>query len=59
MKLFIHRKDLRTSDLPALDYTAAAGEPVLHALFLDPFLLRGDRHREHSGAGFFACRRAP
>ncbi|SFB39556.1 deoxyribodipyrimidine photo-lyase [Cohnella sp. OV330] len=52
MKLFIHRKDLRTSDLPALDYMAAGGEPGLHALFLDPFLLRGDRHREHGGAGF-------
>lgn len=52
MKLFIHRKDLRTSDLPALDYMAAGGEPCLAALFLDPFLLRGDRYLEHSGAGF-------
>lgn len=52
MKLFIHRKDLRISDLPALDYMAAGGEPGLHALFLDPFLLRGDRDQEHSGAGF-------
>ncbi|MDG0813769.1 hypothetical protein [Cohnella rhizosphaerae] len=47
MKLFIHRKDLRTSDLPALDYMAAGGEPCLAALFLDPFLLRG---RQVSGA---------
>ncbi|MDI4644782.1 cryptochrome/photolyase family protein [Cohnella hashimotonis] len=52
MKLFIHRKDLRISDLPALDYMAAGGEPGMHALFLDPFLLRGERYREHSGAGF-------
>ncbi|MFC3798428.1 cryptochrome/photolyase family protein [Cohnella sp. GCM10012308] len=52
MKLFIHRKDLRTSDLPALDYLAAGGEPGIHTLFLDPFLLRGERYLEHSGAGF-------
>ncbi|CAI6082138.1 cryptochrome/photolyase family protein [Cohnella sp. JJ-181] len=52
MKLYIHRKDLRTSDLPALDYIAASGEASMHALFLDPFLLRHDRLSEHSGIAF-------
>ncbi|MFC5703009.1 cryptochrome/photolyase family protein [Cohnella faecalis] len=53
MKLFIHRKDLRTHDLPAFDYLKAGGEAAtLHALILDPFLLRDDRHKEHSGIHF-------
>jgi deoxyribodipyrimidine photolyase len=38
MKLFIHRKDLRTEDLPALDYIRALNRPILSILILDPFL---------------------
>ncbi|WP_426450073.1 deoxyribodipyrimidine photo-lyase [Paenibacillus sp. S-38] len=54
MILFLHRKDLRTADLPAFDYIHACGSPSLHVLVLDPFLLRRDRHREHSGRSFLA-----
>lgn len=37
MILFIHRKDLRTHDLPAFDLIQAAGERSLHVLILEPF----------------------
>ncbi|MGF7034472.1 deoxyribodipyrimidine photo-lyase [Paenibacillus mucilaginosus] len=52
MILFLHRKDLRTAGLPAFDYIRACGRPSLHVLVVDPFLLRRDRHREHSGRSF-------
>ncbi|CAM4156903.1 cryptochrome/photolyase family protein [Saccharibacillus endophyticus] len=52
MKLFIHRKDLRTEDLVAFDYLKEAGDPVLHLLILDPFLLQKGRDQEHSGVNF-------
>lgn len=52
LKLFIHRKDLRTEDLVAFDYLREAGEPVLHLLILDPFLLKKGRDKEHSGVNF-------
>ncbi|MCZ8522941.1 MULTISPECIES: cryptochrome/photolyase family protein [Paenibacillus] len=56
MILFLHRKDLRTDDLPAYDYIAesGSGSPSLHVLVLDPFLLRKGRHLEHSGRNFLA-----
>ncbi|GGN98646.1 cryptochrome/photolyase family protein [Saccharibacillus kuerlensis] len=52
MKLFIHRKDLRTGDLAAFDYLQEAGAPVMHLLILDPFLLQKGRDKEHSGVNF-------
>lgn len=52
MILFIHRKDLRTYDLPAFDLIQAAGDRSLHVLILEPFLLRNGRHLEHSGINF-------
>ncbi|OWR33134.1 deoxyribodipyrimidine photolyase [Saccharibacillus sp. O23] len=52
MKLFIHRKDLRTEDLAAFDYLRETGEPVLHLLILDSFLLKKGREQEHSGVNF-------
>ncbi|MCQ4086582.1 deoxyribodipyrimidine photo-lyase [Saccharibacillus sp. JS10] len=52
MKLFIHRKDLRTEDLAAFDYLQEAGDPALHLLILDPFLLQKGRDEEHSGVNF-------
>lgn len=52
MKLFIHRKDLRTDDLSALDYLREQEEESLHVLIYDPFLLRQGREKEHSGANF-------
>lgn len=52
MILFIHRKDLRTDDLPAFDLIQATGERSLHVLILEPFLLRKGRHQEHSGINF-------
>ncbi|BBI31389.1 cryptochrome/photolyase family protein [Cohnella abietis] len=52
MKLFIHRKDLRITDLPAFDYIRTLGDSSLHILILDPYLLRNGRHNEHSGVQF-------
>ncbi|MDO3408423.1 deoxyribodipyrimidine photo-lyase [Saccharibacillus sp. CPCC 101409] len=52
MKLFIHRKDLRTVDLAAFDYLKEARQPTLHLLILDPFLLQKGREKEHSGVNF-------
>lgn len=52
MILFIHRKDLRIDDLPAWDAIRSAQGPCLHVLILDPFLLRNQRNREHSGVNF-------
>lgn len=52
MILFIHRKDLRTSDLPAFDAIASAEKDSLHVLILEPFLLRNKRYLEHSGRNF-------
>ncbi|WP_172251746.1 cryptochrome/photolyase family protein [Saccharibacillus deserti] len=52
MKLFIHRKDLRTEDLVAFDYLREAEAPVMHLLILDPFLLQKGRDQEHSGVNF-------
>jgi deoxyribodipyrimidine photo-lyase len=50
--LFIHRKDLRIQDLPALDAIRFAKSPSLHVLILDSFLLRNQRNQEHSGVNF-------
>ncbi len=52
MILFIHRKDLRTTDLPAFDAIHSGGAASLHVLILDPFLLRKERYLEHSGLNF-------
>ncbi len=52
MILFIHRKDLRTIDLPAFHAIQSAGVTSLHILILDPFLLRKERYLEHSGLTF-------
>lgn len=52
MILFIHRKDLRTDDLPAFDAICSAQENSLHVLILEPFLLRNERYLEHSGLNF-------
>ncbi|WP_150268283.1 cryptochrome/photolyase family protein [Paenibacillus tepidiphilus] len=54
MILFIHRKDLRTADLPAFEAIRSAGERSLHVLILEPFLLRNNRYLEHSGINFLA-----
>ncbi|RPK26191.1 cryptochrome/photolyase family protein [Paenibacillus xylanexedens] len=52
MKLFIHRKDLRTDDLAAFDYLRENQEESVHVLIYDPFLLRQGREKEHSGVNF-------
>lgn len=55
MKLFIHRKDLRTQDLTAFEYLDAVekdGASSLHVLVLDSRLLGNGRHLEHSGRNF-------
>ncbi|MEO2210191.1 deoxyribodipyrimidine photo-lyase [Paenibacillus amylolyticus] len=52
MKLFIHRKDLRTDDLAAFDYLREHQEESVHVLIYDPFLLRQGREKEHSGVNF-------
>ncbi|MEK4371765.1 cryptochrome/photolyase family protein [Paenibacillus sp. FSL R5-0473] len=52
MKLFIHRKDLRTDDLAAFDYLREHQEESVHVLIYDSFLLRQGREKEHSGVNF-------
>ncbi|WP_145044778.1 deoxyribodipyrimidine photo-lyase [Paenibacillus xylanexedens] len=52
MKLFIHRKDLRTDDLVGFDYLRDQGVESLHVFIYDPFLLRQGRDEEHSGVNF-------
>lgn len=52
MILYIHRKDLRTVDLPAFDAIRSSRESSLHVLILEPFLLRNKRYLEHSGLNF-------
>jgi deoxyribodipyrimidine photo-lyase len=52
MKVFIHRKDLRTDDLVAFDYLRNQDAESLHVLIYDPFLLRQGRDQEHSGVNF-------
>lgn len=52
MNLYIHRKDLRIHDLPAIEYLAASGGPSLHLFVLDPSILQGGRQKEHSGRTF-------
>ncbi|WP_340399842.1 deoxyribodipyrimidine photo-lyase [Paenibacillus sp. FSL H8-0079] len=52
MKLFIHRKDLRTDDLAAFDYLREHEEESVHVLIYDSFLLRQGREKEHSGVNF-------
>lgn len=52
MKLFIHRKDLRTDDQAAFDYLREHQEESVHVLIYDSFLLRQGREKEHSGVNF-------
>lgn len=52
MILNIHRKDLRTSDLPVFEAIRSSGSRSLHLLILEPFLLRKQRYLEHSGVNF-------
>ena len=54
MRVFIHRKDLRVTDLPGFDYMAEQGGPALHLLILDPAILKNNRHQAHSGVHFLA-----
>jgi deoxyribodipyrimidine photo-lyase len=52
MYLFIHRKDLRTYDLPAFRYIRQKNMAGIHLFVLDPQLLSNDRHLEPSGRAF-------
>lgn len=52
MHVFIHRKDLRITDMPAFNYLHQLGKPSLHLLILDPLILKKNRHLEHSGVQF-------
>lgn len=52
MILFIHRKDLRVTDMPAFAYIARTGLPSLHLFILDPVILSPERARAHSGRVF-------
>jgi deoxyribodipyrimidine photo-lyase len=54
MLVFIHRKDLRITDMPAFDYIRSQKKPSLHILILDPALLKKARHLEHSGVEFLS-----
>ncbi len=52
MILFIHRKDLRISDLPAFEWIRKQQRPSLHVLIIDPSLVGSDRYHQHSGKTF-------
>ncbi|MFC3773477.1 cryptochrome/photolyase family protein [Paenibacillus sp. GCM10012303] len=52
MILFVHRKDLRVTDMPAFAYIARTGLPSLHLFILDPAILNAERARAHSGRRF-------
>jgi deoxyribodipyrimidine photo-lyase len=52
MILFIHRKDLRLTGLPGLEYIAKKGGPSIHVVILDPRLIANGRHEQHSGKQF-------
>jgi deoxyribodipyrimidine photo-lyase len=52
MYLFIHRKDLRVSDLPGLTYISQNRAPSLHLFILDEHLLGNGRYDEPSGRAF-------
>ncbi|SFL93304.1 deoxyribodipyrimidine photo-lyase [Paenibacillus sp. 1_12] len=52
MIIFVHRKDLRVDDMLAFHYIHSQRKQSLHVLILDPFLLKHERHLEHSGINF-------
>ncbi|MBD2871634.1 cryptochrome/photolyase family protein [Paenibacillus arenilitoris] len=52
MYLFIHRKDLRTTDMRAFDYLRSKDDAGIHLLILDPALVGGGRLTSHSGRSF-------
>ncbi len=52
MYLFIHRKDLRASDLPAFTHMSQHRAPSIHLFILDENLLDDGRHDEPSGRAF-------
>lgn len=52
MYLFIHRRDLRTEDLPGFEYLRKLGKPGIHLFVLDMHLLGSGRHGEPSGRAF-------
>lgn len=54
MILFIHRKDLRTHDLAALEHIARRQQRSLHLFIADPALLTSVRRNEHSGVHFLS-----
>lgn len=52
MYLFIHRKDLRVSDLRAFDYLRTKNIMGIHLLILDPILTGEGQLTSHSGRNF-------
>ncbi|MDQ8737541.1 deoxyribodipyrimidine photo-lyase [Paenibacillus sp. LHD-38] len=54
MYLFIHRKDLRTTDMRAFDYLRKKDTQGIHLLIIDPVLIGGGRMTSHSGRNFMA-----
>ncbi|WP_138756126.1 FAD-binding domain-containing protein [Paenibacillus sinopodophylli] len=54
MYLFIHRKDLRVSDLRAFEYMRRKDTPGIHLLIIDPNLIGEGRLTSHSGRNFMA-----
>ncbi|WP_424769086.1 cryptochrome/photolyase family protein [Paenibacillus sp. sgz302251] len=52
MYLFIHRKDLRTSDLRAFDYLQKRDTEGIHLFILDPTFTVDGRLTSHSGRNF-------
>lgn len=50
MILFVHRKDLRVSEMPAFTYISQKGLPSLHLFVLDPAILDMELMQEHSSS---------
>jgi deoxyribodipyrimidine photo-lyase len=52
MYLFIHRRDLRTHDLPAFRYISEQKRAGIHLFVLDQQIIGSERHLEPSGRAF-------
>ncbi|MBU6145299.1 MAG: DNA photolyase family protein [Paenibacillaceae bacterium] len=55
MILFLHRKQLRTTDMRAWEWIASRSRPSVHAFVVDDALVAGGRQNSHSGLFFFSA----
>jgi deoxyribodipyrimidine photo-lyase len=55
MILFLHRKQLRATDMRAWEMIASRSRPSIHAFVIDDALVAGERQKSHSGLFFFGA----